>query len=190
MWKSYKGCVWESAKNSSVCAIKSTLVTDDSPKYHTCEACRKLKGHDSWSTIGQKGQFGQSVILRLKLATCPSREWVTRNPCFAGKWLFTFLTCPTINTFIPTKCREFSKRFLREEPQRTIRLIHPQSYTFDSLNSSTLTLSIDKLLRGALAKSYLTIFISMRRLFDAWETVQKGLIHLIDVMGLLRDLVS
>ena len=172
-WKSYKDCVWESVKNSSVCAIKSTLVTDDSPKYHTCEACRKLKGHDSWSTIGQKGQFGQSVILRLKLATCPSHKWVTRNPCFAEKWLFTFLTCPTINTFIPTKCREFPKRFLREEPQRTIRLIHPQSYTFDFSNSPTLTLSIDKPLRGALAKSYLIIFISMRRLFDAWETIQR-----------------
>ena len=49
-------------KNSSVYAFKSILVTgtrewlatNDSPKYHTCEACRKLKGHDSWSTTGQK----------------------------------------------------------------------------------------------------------------------------------------
>ena len=47
-------------KNSSVYAIKSILAigtseylaTDDSPKCHTCEACKKLKGHDSWSTIG------------------------------------------------------------------------------------------------------------------------------------------
>ena len=47
-------------KNSSVCAIKSILaigtseylVTDDSPKCHTCEACKKLKGHDNWSTTG------------------------------------------------------------------------------------------------------------------------------------------
>ena len=30
------------------------LATDDLPKCHTCEACRKLKGHDSWSTTGQK----------------------------------------------------------------------------------------------------------------------------------------
>ena len=51
------------------------------------------------------------------------------------------------------KFRELPERFLREKPQRTIRLIHPQSYTFDSSNSSTLTLSIDIPLRGALVKS-------------------------------------
>ena len=71
--------VSERVKNSSVCVIKSilaieTLTTDDSPKYHTCKACRKLKGHDSWSTIKQKGQSGQLVISRLKLATCLSHE--------------------------------------------------------------------------------------------------------------------
>ena len=76
-------------KNSSVCAIKSSLATethewlatDDSPKCHTCEACRKLKGHDNWSTTEQKGQFGQSVISQMKLATCHSRK----DPCFAEK---------------------------------------------------------------------------------------------------------
>ena len=55
MWESCKGCVCESVKNSSVCGFKSILVTgsrkwlaiDDLPKCHTCEACRKLKGHDS-----------------------------------------------------------------------------------------------------------------------------------------------
>ena len=73
-WESCKGCVCESMKNSSVCAIKSILVTDDSPKCHTCEACRKLKGHDNWSTIGQNGQSGQLVISQLKLTICPSRE--------------------------------------------------------------------------------------------------------------------
>ena len=57
-WESCKGCVLESVKNSSVCVFKRILVTGsrellatvDSPKCHTCEACRKLKGHDSWST--------------------------------------------------------------------------------------------------------------------------------------------
>ena len=44
--------VCERVKNSSVCVIKSTfaietLTTDDLPKYHTCKACRKLKGHDN-----------------------------------------------------------------------------------------------------------------------------------------------
>ena len=60
---------------------------------------------------------------------------------------------PTINTLIPTKCWEFPERILREKPQRTTRLIHPQFYTFDSSNSSTLTISIDISLRGPLAKS-------------------------------------
>ena len=73
-------------------------------------------------------------------------------PCVAEKWLFTFLTYPTIYILIPTKCRELSERILREKPQRTTRLIHPQSCTFDSSNSFTLTLSIDIPLRGVLAK--------------------------------------
>ena len=46
-WESCKGYVWESVKNSSVYEIKSILTIEDSPKCHTCEACRKLKGHDS-----------------------------------------------------------------------------------------------------------------------------------------------
>jgi len=54
------------------------LETDNSPKCHTREACRKLKGHDSWSTIGQKLQSGLIVISRLKLATHPTRE--TKSP--------------------------------------------------------------------------------------------------------------
>ena len=88
--------------------------------------------------------------------TCDlSQSWerVTRTPCFLEKWLFTFLTYPTINTLIPTKCWELPERILRENPQKTTRLIHSQSYTFDSSNFSTLTLSIDIPLRGVLTKS-------------------------------------
>ena len=132
-WKSCKGCVWESVKNSSVwesvkissvCAIKRILVTrtrkwlvtDDSPKCHTCEACRKLKGHDSWDTTGQKWQSCQSIIWRLELATCPSCKWVARTPCFAKKWLFTFLTYPTLNILIPMKYKVLLERILRDKP--------------------------------------------------------------------------
>ena len=166
----------ERVKNSSVCVIKSilaieTLTIDDSPKYHTCKACRKLKGHDSWSTIKQKGQSGQLVISRLKLATCLSHEWVARTPYFAEKWLFIFLTYPTINTRIPTKCREFPERILREKSQRTTRLIHPQPYTFDTSNSSTLTLSIVISLRGYLAKSLPHHTHISEKVIGAWEVV-------------------
>ena len=122
-WESCKGCEWESVKNSSVCAFKRILVTrtrkwlttDDSPKCHTCEACRKLKGHDSWDTTGQKWQSCQSIIWRLELATCPSCKWVARTPCFAKKWLFTFLTYPTLNTLIPMKCKVLLERILRDK---------------------------------------------------------------------------
>ena len=49
---------------------------------------------------------------------------------------------PTINTLIPTKYRELLEKILKEKSQRTTRLIHPQSYTVDFSNSSTLTISI------------------------------------------------
>ena len=64
-----------------------------------------------------------------------------------------FLIHPTISTLIPTKCRELLERILREKPQIKTRLTHPQSSSFDSLNSSTLTLSIVTSLRDTLAKS-------------------------------------
>ena len=130
------------------------LTSGDSPKSkHTCEACRKLKGQYSWITTGQKIQSSHSIIWRLELAICPSREWLAKAPYFAEKWLFIFLTYPTINTLIPTICWELIERILRKKPQRTTRLIHSQSYTFDSSNSSTLILSIDIPLGGFLAKS-------------------------------------
>ena len=64
----------------------------------------------------KKGQSGQLVVLRLKLVTHPSREWVARTLYFVEKCLFTFLTYPTINTIISTKCREFPERILKEKP--------------------------------------------------------------------------
>ena len=193
-WESYKGCVWESVKNSSVCAFKSILVTgarewlttDDSPKCHMCEACRKLKGHDSWSTAGQKGQSDQLVTSWLELATCPSREWVTKTPCFAEKWLFTFLTYPTINTLIPTKCRELPERILREKQDWLIHNLRHLILQIPLLSPSPLSYPWD----DTYPNPYLTIPILVRRLFGAWEAVQRGLIHLVDTMGLLRDLES
>ena len=124
-WESCKCCMWESVKNSSVCvhlrafsrldlASDSRLMTHQ--KCHNCETCKKLKGHDSWITIRQKGQSGQPVILRLELMTSPTREWVARTSYFAEKWLFKFLIYPIINTLIPTKCRQLLEKILREKP--------------------------------------------------------------------------
>ena len=71
------------------------------------------------------------------------------------------------------KCRELLEKILREKPQRKTRLTHSQSSHRDSSNSSTLILSIVISLRGSLPKSFLTIPISVRRPFGAWETVRK-----------------
>ena len=52
------------------------------------------------------------------------------------------------------KYRELPKRILREKPQRKIRLIHLQSSHRNSLNSTTLFLSIVKSLRAILPKPF------------------------------------
>ena len=70
-------------------------------------------------------------------------------------------------------CRELPERILGEKPQKTTRLIHPQSYTFDSSNSSTLTLSIVIPLRGSLAKSLPHHIQSSEKVIGVWEAVQE-----------------
>ena len=101
-----------------------------------------------------------------------SRNWqLAKMPCYAEKCLFTFLTYTTINTIILTKCREFPERILREKSQKTTRLIHPQPYTFDTSNSSILTLSIVISLRGYLAKSLPHHTHISEKVIGAWEVV-------------------
>ena len=50
------------------------------------------------------------------LRLIPVVSELVEHPILQKKWLFTFLTYPTINTLIPTKCREFPERILREKP--------------------------------------------------------------------------
>ena len=71
------------------------------------------------------------------------------------------------------KCRKLLERILREKPQRKIRLNHPQSLHSNSSNSSTLTLSIVTFLRGSLAKTFLTIPISVKMLFGTLGSSQE-----------------
>ena len=73
-------------------------------------------------------------------------------PCLDENCLFTFLIYTTINTLIPMKCKKLLERILREKPQRKTRLTHPQSSSFDSPNSYTLTLFIDISLRGTFSQ--------------------------------------
>ena len=49
------------------------------------------------------------------------RGWVARMPCLDENRLFTFLTYTTINTLIPTKCRELLERIQREFWERNPR---------------------------------------------------------------------
>ena len=61
-------------KKLKLCAFKRSFTTGKSPKWHMCEACRELKGHDSWSITGQNVQSSQAVSLQLKLATRSTRK--------------------------------------------------------------------------------------------------------------------
>ena len=128
----------------------------------------ELKSYANCCTTGQKSQAGQAVSSQLELATQPSHEVKSPNQPVWEKLTFHIPFSPYyIQNLIPTKCRQLLERFLREKPQRKTRLIHPQSSHRDSLNSSTLFLSIVKSLRGTLPKPLLTIPISVRRLFGA-----------------------
>ena len=63
----------ECEETQDVC-IQRSLATGKLPKWHMCEACRDLKGHNNWSTTGQKVQFGLEVISRLIPIARPSRQ--------------------------------------------------------------------------------------------------------------------
>ena len=77
---------------------------------------------------------------------------------------------------------------LTEKPQRKTKLIHPQSSLRDSSNFSTLFLSIVKSLKGLLPKPFLTISISVRGLFGALGSSQKGTnFTLVDAMVKQRN---
>ena len=116
--------VYERVWKIQVCVhskASSRLELVSGSRLMTRQNATRVKHARSWRvTIARalqdkKGQSGQLVISWLKLATHPNCKWVAKTPCFVEKWLFTFLTYPTINTLIPVKCRELSKRILREK---------------------------------------------------------------------------
>jgi len=119
--------VWERVWRIQVCVHSrafSWLELTSDLWLMTRQNATRVKHEGSWRVMtagalqDKKGKSGQLVITRLELATCPSREWVAKTPCFAKKWLFTFLTYPTINTLILTKCKELLEGILREKPWR------------------------------------------------------------------------
>ena len=112
----------------------------------------ELKSHSNYCTTGQNFQSNQAVSTRLKLVTRSSREAESPEHPVCQKPDSSHSIHTLLYTLIPIKCRELPERILREKPKRKTRLTHPQSSSFVSLNSSTLTLSINTSLRGTLAK--------------------------------------
>ena len=86
----------------------------------------------------------------LSLSQSKNNRAVTFNQ--GSKQVLVFSYKFELSTLIPMKCRELLERILRDKLQKKTRLTHPQSQTFDSTNSSILTLSIIIPLRGYLAK--------------------------------------
>ena len=128
----------------------------------------KLKSHASCCTTGQKSQAGQAVSSRLELMTQLSREAKSPNHLVWEKLTFHIPSHPTIyRPLYPRNVENFQRENFERETLEKTRLIHPQSSHRDSSNPSTLFLSIVKTLRGTLPKPFLTIPISVRRLFGA-----------------------
>ena len=148
---------------------------------HMCQACQKLKHRANCCTIGQKSQAGQAVYSRLELATHPSRKVKSLKHPVWEKLTLHIPSDPII--YIPLYPR-FKERFQREFWEKTSKekLIH-NLYLRDSSNSFTLFLSIVKSLRGSLSKPFLTISISVRRLFGALKSNWEGTnFTLVDAM--------
>ena len=106
-----------------VWTFKSILATDlrvvTRQKFHTCEAYRKLKGRDSWITTGKKVQSDHSVIWRPVMShsrLIPVTSHLTKQPVLQKNDFSHSFSYPTINTLIPTKCRELLERILRDKP--------------------------------------------------------------------------
>ena len=112
-WESCKGSVWESVKKcSKLCSEAETCgwISMEACGLQAAKRCthaehtRELNSHASWSTSGQKSslaiQLARGLNLRFSQVVRPSHQ----PALFWKNWLFTFLTYPTINTLIPTKC--------------------------------------------------------------------------------------
>ena len=125
-WESYKGSVWESVKKSSrVCTqdgprdwiSRLDLATSKSPKLAhvwsmqgSWRVTPAVALQDKTSSLAR--QLARDSNSRLIPITSSSHQ----DTLFGFNWLFAFHTHLTINTLIPTKCRELPERILREKP--------------------------------------------------------------------------
>ena len=173
--------MWESVKNWSrvwkkrwlATGPRNWLTSGDSPEFVT-----HVEHAGSWRVKTTRSLQDKKYSLAILLTGYWNSQLVpvasdSLHPILQKNDFSHSFSYPTINTLIPTKCKEFLERILREKSQRTIRLIHPQSYTFDSSNSSTLTFSIDIPLKGSLAKSLPQHRHISEKFLGVWEAVQE-----------------
>ena len=160
-------------RNTQDCARMQRLTGDSClasrQSWHSAEHAGELKSHARCCTTRQKSQAGQAVSSRLELVTQPSRKVKSPEHPVWEKLTFHIPSHPII--YIYPLYPRFWESFQREFWERNLRekqdwLIH-NLYLRDSSNSSTLFLSIVKSLKGLLPKHFLTISISVRRLFGA-----------------------
>ena len=144
---------------------------------HMYGACRKLRGQDSWITIGQK--YSLAILLSsdwnswlIPVASDSSVHPVLLKNDFSYSFLY-----PTINILIPRNVEIFQREFWEINPREQqdwfihnfIRLIlqiplllpSPLSYPWEDLKPNP----------------YLTIFISMRRFLVFRKQFKREPIH-------------
>ena len=168
MWESCKGSVWESVKNCSRLCKEAGTRSWISWVACGCKLpkwCTRAKHARSWSvvlavTLQDKSPrlarpFARGLNSRLNPVVRSSHQ----NTLFGKIWLFTFLlTLLYIYPYTHDFERASRENFERETLEKT-RSTHPQSLPK--------RLSIVKSLRGLLPKPFLTISISVRRMFGA-----------------------
>ena len=138
----------------------------------------KLNRHTSCSTTGKRVQSGHSVISRLGLATQSSCE--AKSPVHSVIEKLTLRIHFSLQykyLLYPQNVENFQREFWERNPSKT-RLTRPQYLHSDSSNSSTLTLSIVRSLRGSLAKTFSPYPYLWDGFLAFWEVVRKGLIYI------------
>ena len=128
-------------------------MTCDSPKYYTCKVCKKLKGHDSWSTTGQKRTIWLVSYFATGTRNLSQSRVSCQNTLFCKYMTFHILHIPYHKyPYTHKMLRAWRGNFERETLEKNKIDSSTILYLWFS-NSSTLTLSIDIPLRIYFAKS-------------------------------------
>ena len=179
-WESCKGSVWERVKNCSrLCKETGTRgwILRVARGCKPPEWCTHAKHARSWRVTptvalqDKSPKLARPFARGLNLWLNPIARSSRQNTLFGKNWLFTFLlTLLYIYPYTHDLERASRENFWERNPREKQDWLIHNLYLKDSLNSSTLYLSIVKSLRGLLLKSFLIISISMRGLFGALES--------------------